>query len=318
MDNKITKKRLGQLLSYDLWKIILIIVAGIFFWSLLFTMFGDSLSEGQSLNVYAYNVTVNTDEVYDLLDRERGGKFMSYEIHETKYYNFGTYSSTDTTMGQQFTAWSSVGQLDIFLVSGEKDLEGGSGEDALISLADRYAYTFYGLKSITDDAIDYCIRNGGYTADGTVTSGVAENFFLTRKKKDNFYRHGLITPSQEVERFEKIWYAANKMKGWLEDESLDIWYKAEVVIGRDKDGNETTETLVMGIDLGLLGKLGGNSSTGKKPFELCTYKGKTDESGNTVADGVVLAVFNNKQHQPDLVYESLAFVVSVIERYSDL
>ena len=315
MNNRITKTRLKQLLSYDLWKIIAIIVAGIFLWSLLFTMFGDSLSEGQKLNVYAYNVTVKSSEINDLLEIREKEDYKSYEIRETLFYNFGNYSQNDTTVSQQFVAWSSVGQLDIFLVScndddiveKQKDSNGVETETSR-SLAGDYISYFYRIDALVSDAFNYLKRYGGLGDDGRLDENKIKNFFLDRKKRDNFYRHGLIDAEMEVDRFNKILYAAEKTDSILKNSAVDIWYTVEI------DGQE----YIWGIDMGKLGKLGGNSVTGRNPSDLCSC-GHLDEAGeNSVADGVVLAVFNNKNHQPDLVYESLSFLVAVIERYSDL
>ena len=320
MNNKITKKRLGQLLSYDFWAIIALIVAGVVVWSLLFTMFGDSLSEGQKMNVYAYNVNINENEVYDLLKTYDENPYFSYEIRESSFYNFGGYSSSNTIVSQQFTAWSSVGQLDLIFISSDKTIKSGTdafGEVVYESLASRFAYSFYDLDAMITDALDYCKTYGGYSDDGTVTSWAAESFFRERKKHDNFYRHGLIKPEQEVDRFRLIWKTAKKMQALRQNEEIDIWYVEEVAEPQDTNGEYSFTTKTYGIDLGKLGALGGNTETGKKPFELCTV-GKTDANGNSVADGAVLAAFNNRKYQPDLVYESLAFILEVIETYSDL
>ncbi|MBP5308361.1 MAG: hypothetical protein J6Z34_04405 [Clostridia bacterium] len=314
MNNRITKTRLKQLLSYDLWKIIAIIAAGVFLWSLLFTMFGDSLSEGQKLNVYAYNVTVKVSEMNELLKTGGENDFKSYEIRETQFYDFGMYSASNTTTAQQFAAWSSVGQLDIFFVSCNEGIvtkqkdENGREVETKRSLAGDYIPYFYPLETLTGDAFDYLKRYGGLDADGNLDETEIKNYFLDRKRRDNFYRHGQIDADMEVERFGKLLYAANKMKEFLSRDDLDIWYTAE------QDGKE----YIYGVEMGKLGLRGGNPATGKTPTDLCGV-GEIDEvSGSSVASGVALAVFNNKNHQPDLMYESLSFVVAVIERYSDL
>ena len=314
MNNRITGTRLKQLLSYDLWKIVAIIVAGVFLWSLLFTMFGDSLSEGQKLNVYAYNVTIKTAEMNELLKTGEKTDFKSYEVRETQFYNFGVYSSSNTTVAQQFTAWSSVGQLDIFFVSCEENIttkekdSAGNEVETSRSLAGDYTAYFYRLKSLTADAFDYLKRYGGLDGEGNLNETKIKNYFLERKKRDNFYRHGLIDADMEVERFRKILYAANKMDELLKDDGLDIWYTVE----------ENGEEVIYGVEMGKLGALGGNPATGRKPTDLCGVGLLDEESGNSVASGVAMAVFNNKNHQPDLMFESLSFAVAVIERYSDL
>ncbi len=315
MDNKITKSRLKQLLSYDLLKICALIVAGVILWSLLFTMFGDSLSEGQSLNVYWYNVSVYGEEINGLLEKKSEGDFKSYEVHETTAYNFGVYSANDMTMPQQFAAWTSVGQIDIFIVSNAKDIETEKKDENGIpvkvktSVADNYIHYFADLNKVVLEAEKY-LKKFGYseTLENTENFSTVKSYFHSRKRKDNFYRHGMINENQEVDRFEKIRYSAEKMKKWLADETLDIWVKEEI------EGKE----VICGIDMGKLEKVGANTQTKKSASTLCGYNVANKKEGEKASEGVMLAIFNNQTHQPDLFYESLSFAVAVIENYSAL
>lgn len=319
MDNRITKSRLKILLSYDLIKLVAFIVAGVVLWSLLFTIFGDSLSEGQSLNVYWYDVTVYNEEIDGLLNMNEEEDFKTYETYETTTYNFGIYSSGNTTISQQFAAWTSVGQLDVMFLSSDKKIEQteenekGEAVTVKVSLADNYAGYFADFEGMVQSAIKYCKDNAGYTDEGRPqTDDRAKQFFHGRQKKSNFYRHDLITEDMEVDRFEKIWNAAKKMEKWLSDSTIDIWATKTV-----PDGN-TTKEVVCGIDMGKLEAVGANAQTGKKASSLCGYNVANKEEGESGAVGVTLAVMENKNHQPHGFYESLAFVVAVVENYSSL
>lgn len=311
MDNKITTKRLKQLLSYDLVKIIAIIVAGVLVWSLLFTMLGDSLDEGQTLSIYSYNVTIHDEEINSLLTGDLSD-YRSYDVVETNYYSFGKYTPNNTTVSQQFAAWSSVGQLDAIFISSAKDLkstskdEEGNDVDTFYSLAVTYVDYYYNLEDLANNAILYCKNKGGYNDAGEMDASVAKNYFNVRKKGDNFLRHGLINAEQEVDRFEKIWENAHKLKYLLDDDTLDIWY-----VEKDSEGKEYK----LGVEMGKLYKQGASTVTGKNTASLCSYSAEPEEGGS-VADGASLCIFNNAMHQPDLVYESLAFLVAVIENYS--
>ena len=116
----------------------------------------------------------------------------------------------------------------------------------------------------------------------------------------------MINENQEVDRFEKIRYSTEKMKKWLSDETLDIWVKEEI------EGKE----VICGIDMGKLEKVGANAQTKKSASTLCGYNVANKKEGEKAAEGVMLAIFNNQTHQPDLFFESLSFVVTVIENYS--
>lgn len=318
MDSRITKNRLKQLLSYDLWKIIAIIIAGIFVWSLLFTTLGARLSEGEMLNIYAYNVHVSEDSVNGLLDTEAdNGKYYSYEVRETKFYDFGAYSSTNTTIAQQFAAWTSVGQLDVMFISDKGDeikSKDADGNEQTSSLYDNYSYYFYDLNTLCDDAFNYCKRHGNMKDDGTFDEDAITTFFEARMKNDNFYRHGMVNAAQEIDRFKKIRDNATILQGWLNDPALaSVWRVSEF---EDKSGKITWKT---GVKLDELESIcGANTETGKKLSQLCST-GETDESGSGAIVGkVVLSVFNNSAHQEDLVYESLAFLVKTIKTYTSL
>ena len=54
MDAKITKQRLGRLLSYDWIKIIALAVAAIVVWSLIFTMTATRITAAQQFSVFNY------------------------------------------------------------------------------------------------------------------------------------------------------------------------------------------------------------------------------------------------------------------------
>ena len=57
MDAKITKKRLNILLSYDWIKIILVAVAMIVLWSLVFTMTATRVTNAQNFTIFNYTGT---------------------------------------------------------------------------------------------------------------------------------------------------------------------------------------------------------------------------------------------------------------------
>lgn len=303
MDNRITGRRLKSLLSYDLLKITAIIVGGILLWSLLFTMLGPSIEEGQRLAVYSLDVFVDSNEMNALLEGDESG-YKTYDTRETTFYNFGTYGSS-SAFSQQFAAWSSVGQLDFWFVSTEQKLEreDDDGEKYNTSVGETYAAYYCDLEKMVEDALDYC-RNAGYDGNAFDERKIAGHF-TARKKRDNFYRHGLITVDDEKERIEKIYNAADFF-GSLLNSGTDIWYTLDI------DGEET----ICGIDMGKLGALGPDES-GKKAAMLCGT-GKSDENSNGTADGVALTVFDNSRHQGYLFYDGLCFLSAVVADYSSL
>lgn len=85
MDAKITKKRLGRMLSYDWIKIIAVAAALIFGWVLIFTMTATRITSAQQFTVYNYmnNATFTTTGFGNFLDKAEKDGVFSYEILET-------------------------------------------------------------------------------------------------------------------------------------------------------------------------------------------------------------------------------------------
>ena len=91
MDARITKKRLGQMLSYDWIKIIACIVAGIVVWSLIFTTTATRLNPAQTYTVYAYIGTAPTDKFTSrITSRTALAEKFSYDVIETSVVDLTT------------------------------------------------------------------------------------------------------------------------------------------------------------------------------------------------------------------------------------
>ena len=81
MDAKITKKRLGLLLSYDWLKILGICVAAVLLWSLLFTTMATRATNGQRFEMYLYPGVrfANSVDVSSLHERDKND-VLSYDV----------------------------------------------------------------------------------------------------------------------------------------------------------------------------------------------------------------------------------------------
>ncbi len=290
MDNKITKQRLKSLLSYDLAKIIIIIVAAILLWSLLFTMLGDAPSAGQKLQVYSYGVTLLNNEIDDLLTGS-SSDYQSYEIAEATYYEFTESYAT----AQQFAAWSGAGEMDVIFASDVREIteDEDGNETEGDSIFTRYALNFYDYQTLAENALEYAGTHG-CPSDGSVEEGKIKACFEKRKARSNSYRYGLVSVEQERDRIEKVRQNAQKL-AFL----LDSHPEAFVSVG------EEGEERLVGFDVSKLDEWN----------RLLVPN--TEDDGN---EGIcaVLAVFSNKRTDEDLFYESLAFFIRVVENYSTL
>lgn len=78
MDAKITKKRLNILLSYDWIKIILVAVAMIVLWSLVFTMTATRVTNAQNFTIFNYTGRARTADLtlYSVHIKGEGSFFL--------------------------------------------------------------------------------------------------------------------------------------------------------------------------------------------------------------------------------------------------
>ena len=79
MDNKITKRRLSNMLSYDWIFILVVVVVACVAWSLIYTMAGVRLSAGQTFNIQYY-YTVSASKSGELADDLEEKNVFSYDV----------------------------------------------------------------------------------------------------------------------------------------------------------------------------------------------------------------------------------------------
>lgn len=100
MDAKITKQRLGRMLSYDWLKIVGIAVALIVAWSLIFTMSATRITTAQQFTVFNYvgnagfTATNFSEHYQDAFEND----VFSYEVIETNYVDLATSGNQWSTL----------------------------------------------------------------------------------------------------------------------------------------------------------------------------------------------------------------------------
>lgn len=117
MDARITKKRIGQMLSYDWIKILACIVAGIFLWSLIFTTAASRLNPAQTFTVYAYCGTSPTSKFSSRVTSKSGtglAKGFSYDVIETNVLDLASAGENAYTL---LEARTSVQEGNVAFVS---------------------------------------------------------------------------------------------------------------------------------------------------------------------------------------------------------
>ena len=325
MDNRITKTRLSNLLSYDWLKIIAIIVAIVLVWSLAFTIGAPRASVGQTFGLFTYaDFGVAESEGELLSDAKENGAF-SYDV-----LDFGTRSLTEDYFGTIMSAANSVREGDIMITSDFPEAR-DKHKSRMRTFVDGYYSVVYDFDSLISDAKDYALSHGVVESDGkfAIDEQVVESVFSARMEKDPRFRNKksqkyLGGVKSESERIKAVWNNACMLEKVLgEHPEVAVKYRVftQVLDSLDKEDRtydeyyklwEKETEKIYALDLG---KLVGGRDNVKDVFAR-NVKLENDEQ-LVSSDGVVLCVFNYKFSQPDLQYETLGFVGYMIGRFSN-
>lgn len=316
MDDRVTRTRLKNTLAYDWFKIIIFIVLIAILIELIFTVFADRISSGEEFIVYSYDMTM-TGDINDQLVTMKDDQTLSYDIRKYSYSDFGIYSSSNTVVSQQLSAYSAVGQGDILYVSDvgretvNEDTEEVSNDSVLCSMATSgYLYDFDNLMA---DARKYCESVGSFSGDIdniVYNETKVRDYFESRMKKDNRYKKGMINSDMEVARLVKLWKNVLAMETLMETDELFVSFNA--IAARDTDGKTEGREQRFGINLGYL------SGGEKKITDLCYPVDAIYDGDSVTGNGGVIAVFNYLSFQEDLMFETVCYITSVISDYSNL
>lgn len=139
MDAKITKKRLGHLLSYDWIKIAGLCALAVVVWMLIFTTTATRATSGQVFDIYYYTgVSYDPDEIADL-DRLHSRGALSYDVLDLVNYEVPSASLGSTVFPARFAA----GEGDVLIA-----LDGGGtqAEDGTYTAIEGLKQFLYGYR----------------------------------------------------------------------------------------------------------------------------------------------------------------------------
>ena len=336
MDNKVTKRRLSDLLSYEWILIIVTCLAGILLFEFLFTAFSVKLTVGQKFKYYFdHSVVGNYEAVMDFY----GDNYpFSYDVLDFSGEQLGTNADLLPTR-------LSVYEGDVIFTSNIVS-ETGTEQMLVRSKVVLDYFSGYSYEIMLEDAKNYLLTyfmKDGLTKENAFSNYNEENFdlekveetFRVRMKKDNRYRKEeqiilgindeylrVKSLYKEVLDFERLisykeqypdlfvnytlyeqglYYAratqADSLPQWEED------YKREVDAGRIN--------LIYALNLDELSR---HNPTGKKinPSRFVNLEGKNS------AEKVCLTVFNFREQQPHLQFEAIPFINTLVRECSDL
>ena len=139
MDAKITKKRLNILLSYDWIKIILVAVAMIVLWSLVFTMTATRVTNAQNFTIFNYTGTSANSRFNSYSVGEGDALFAANVENPDAEYADTEGNAFHPTYLQQFLYgyYNIAAEMDVYLEEMEEYLNGYYGGDYAKGEADK-------------------------------------------------------------------------------------------------------------------------------------------------------------------------------------
>ncbi len=312
MDNKITKKRLAHLFSYDWIAMIVWFIAIIFVWQFIFQVTSVKLTRGQSFKYFVdYNVVAKNSESFNqlLTDEKVFDPVNILKIEKESLFN----GENDVL----FTRLQ-VKDGDVIFTETVKNEQNVGRAQRIIDSG--YVYSFDKLLADAKAYLD------GFRVDGVLDDAKIQAHFLQRMKKDNRFRtdeekaEGILLEKDRIYRLQKevsdfeylfncgqdVFYEYTRFSQSLEvcsDEN-----RAEFTASVEREINEGRENAKYGIDLYAL-----TGGVDKLSTSSLFSVGDAQTSEN-----VVLLVFDFLKDQPDEQFEVITFINGIVRSCSDL
>lgn len=321
MDNRITKKRLGHMFSYEWIIIIALCVAMVFVWELCYSFFSVKLTAGQQFRlIYDYKIDDYSAEA--LMDMFETENTFSYEVQEKDFESI--LKGSDVLNMRHQSGMCDAIITDAVLTENKKNEKTHTRANEIIDRYDMYAY-----DELVSDAKEYLNslkENGDYSEEKI------EQGFYKRNSKDNRFRseeqkkQGLIKEIARINQLEQDVLVVEKLLAFDQTqvsgggESIFYSYKRYTQSLSESTNKESTtyfENLVAneveqkyGLKLWLL-----EGSADKK--NSANYFRLTSSETDLEKD-VVLLIFDMKDKKHDLQFELISFVATIVREFSDI
>lgn len=331
MDAKITKKRLGLLLSYDWIKIAAICAAAVMLWLVLLTSLATRATKGQCFDIYTYiGVRLSTNELGSL-DTLQEKNALSNDVLDLTSYTLTEDGYEDMILSVRFQ----TGEGDIMLIADTADTVDGSGNVTRYGGLRDYLSGYMSCSAcLNTDLTGYDDQNGymytNYFADceeylngffftdgqpdyenGTLDKEIAEARFRERIKKDKRYKkeaQKAAAVQGEFERLENLRSSYVRLKGWVtgDDENAPIRVRT-CNAPADVDGDGTISA--------------GEGTPVQFAFDLSNLENITKLAGNTAnADNMaqdlcMVIVETGSTGETDMRFEQITFLTYLADKY---
>lgn len=338
MDAKITKQRLGLLLSYDWIKIIGICAAAVLVWALLFTTMATRATNGQSFEMYLYpGVSLSSSVNVETLHTRDENDVLSYDV-----LNFSSMTLDSSAMDTVLSAHFAAGQGDVFFAP---DIEPTKDEDGNIT-------AYNGLDDFVNRYSGYTVWLGadGKPFDSPTGGGQKSNYFTDC---ENYLKKFYNVKYKTVDGKEVIDWANstldeqkvranfdNRMQGdkrYKTEAQREAGRQKEIVriqnlrdafenvLGWVSSDDENSPVRIKTTELSVILESGGEAQTVEwnLSFDLSNIDHLTDfigypggENGTRIADNLCMVVLNTgSSGEEDLRYEPFMLLDYLVTTY---
>lgn len=301
MVNKLTKRRLKLFFTYDFWKVVIVSVLVCALLILGFNFVGRKPTDGQYFKILLDDDVMMGEDIDGLFESlftkkpTEGG--FSYEV--LKGDTTIMYNSDENP--EEYLLHTVYGDLnyDDIVVLGEKMYKYYVEECHMATCINTYVA----------QAKEFVVTNA-YT-NGVFDEQKVRNYFDRTRNKDARFR----TKDQkeqgrldEIERFKGLYFMATALEECFSKNPYLLDVEREIdVYGKKEKGH-------YGLRLTYL-----KGKEGKNIANLFNVK-NTDSEGKTTytANGIYIAIGNNKEENGDLYYEMISVLYTLIDSYTNL
>ena len=333
MDNKFTKKRILNMLSYDWIKMLIMVLAIVLVWSLAFTIGAPRATAGQVFCFYYYTGDSKFNYKNDPSELcaeyfSENNKLFSYDV-----LDYTTRVITSTMYNEIMSTSTAVSEGDVMItIDSEEGIKNNTSE--MRSVLDGYGHCFYDYDTLIQDARNYCLAKGFVVdnKDGTysINEKKIKEYFEERMVDDPRFRD---TKSQryaqgikdEIERIKTVWNNAVILGDCFKNHPeifINYTRYTQYIAKYTPDPSNANRPLEddyyqftskpYALNLGAL-----TGGTVKITEEYSIPIKEGESTSELSANGIVMLVYNFNYDQPHLQFETLALVRHYIARYSN-
>lgn len=324
MDNKITKKRLSDFLSYEWILILIVTLVSIVALEVLYSINRVKPTVGQSFKVI-FDENVASENIREFksrflgVDQYSNGQIFSYDVLEANAENMNEEYNILSTRLQ-------VQDADVVLTDSLENQKGSSRAKTIVD-----SFGLYSLDDLANDSCDYLSKflKGEFSAKSTeekralvldknnFDADKIKGYFRSRMAKDNRFRSELQKlkgEKLEIERIENLSVQTKKFIELLNSDQVEFFeYKRYEQVLKEfpkQEGKEyedlkaqvETTAKKYGIMIGSI-----NRERADKHFS------SPNGNGEYTAEKTVLGVFNFKNEQPDHQFEAISFINGIVD-----